>query len=58
MPMNKQIGIINNKVIRLLNLDYDDELPIYIGEDNIKHMQKEHLEDYNKYRRQNTRYFK
>lgn len=56
--MNKQIGIINNKVIRLLNLDYDDELPIYIGEDNIKHMQKEHSEDYNKYRRQNTRYFK
>ena len=56
--MNKQIGIINNKVIRLLNLDYDDVLPIYIGEDNIKHMQKEHLEDYNKYRRQNTRYFK
>lgn len=48
--MNKQIGVITKRVIELLDLDYKMEIPIYIGDDNIKHMKREHLEDYNKYR--------
>lgn len=48
--MNKQIGIVSKKVINLLNLDYKAGIPIYIGDDNIKHMKRQHLEDYNKFR--------
>lgn len=47
--MNKQIGVVNKKVIKLLNLDYKEELPIILGDTNIEHMRREHLEDYNKY---------
>lgn len=47
--MNKQIGKINKKVINLLGLDYKEELPILIGDTNIEHMKRQHLEDYNKY---------
>lgn len=47
--MNRQIGKINKRVIKLLNLDYDEELPIILGDINIEHMKREHLEDYNKY---------
>ncbi len=49
--MNKLIGKIDKKVINLLNLDYKDEIPIYIGDDNIRHMKNRHLEDFNKYRK-------
>lgn len=48
--MNKLIGKIDKKVINLLNLDYKDEIPIYIGDDNIRHMKNRHLEDFYKYR--------
>lgn len=47
--MNKQIGKVNKRVIKLLDLDYDEELPIILGDTNIEHMKREHLEDYNKY---------
>ena len=47
--MNKQIGKITFKIIRLLNLPYDKELPIFIGDANIKHMQEEHPKDFEKY---------
>lgn len=47
--MNRQIGKINRKVIKLLNLNYDEELPIILGDSNIEHMKRQHLEDYNKY---------
>ena len=49
--MNKLIGKIDKKVINLLNLDYKDEIHIYIGDDNIRHMKNRHLEDFNKYRK-------
>lgn len=49
--MNKQIGKVTKKVIKLLELDYKNEIPIYIGDNNIEHMKREHLNDYNKYRR-------
>ncbi len=48
--MNKQIGIVTKKVIDLLNLNCEKEIPIYIGENNINHIKRQHLEDYNKYR--------
>ena len=47
--MNKQIGIINKRVIELLNLEYNEELPIILGESNINHMKKEHPADFEKY---------
>lgn len=36
--MNREIGRITKKVIRILELDYDKEQPIFIGDANIKHI--------------------
>ena len=47
--MKKQIGIVNKKVIQLLDLKYTKEPPIIIGESNLAHMQKEHPKDFEKY---------
>lgn len=47
--MNKEIGKLNKKVIDILNLDYEEELPIIIGDTNIEHMKRQHLEDFKKY---------
>ena len=47
--MNKQIGVLNKKVIKLLNLKYKEELPIILGDTNIEHMKRQHYEDYKKY---------
>ena len=47
--MNKKIGKVNKKVIRLLNLQYEEELPIFLGDTNIEHMKRQHLKDYEKY---------
>lgn len=47
--MNKQVGIVNKKVIQLLNLKCKEEMPIILGETNIEHMKKQHPEDYYKY---------
>lgn len=47
--MNKQIGVLNKKVIKILNLEYDNEMPIIIGESNIEHMKRRHYDDYIKY---------
>lgn len=47
--MNKQIGKITTKIIKILNLDYKEEVPIFIGEANIKHMKEQHPEDYKIY---------
>ena len=47
--MNKQIGLVNKKIIKLLGLDYAKEEPIFIGDANIKHMKEEHPLDFEKY---------
>ena len=47
--MNRQIGKVDKKVIELLNLAYEEEKPIFIGEANLKHMQDAHPEDFQKY---------
>lgn len=47
--MNRQIGIVNKKVIELLGLEFKEELPILLGDTNIEHMKRQHLEDYLKY---------
>ncbi len=47
--MNKQIGKISKRVIELLELQYTNEIPIIIGDANIEHMKREHLEDFEKY---------
>lgn len=47
--MNKQIGKVNKKVIKLLELEYEEELPILLGDSNVEHMKRQHFEDYKKY---------
>lgn len=47
--MNKEIGKLNWRVIKLLNLEYKQEIPIILGSSNIEHMKRKHLEDYKKY---------
>ena len=47
--MNYQIGKINKKVNDTLNLNYKDDVPIFIGKDNISHMKGRHPKDYKKY---------
>lgn len=47
--MNKEIGKLNFKVIKLLNLDFKEEIPIILGDTNIDHMKRQHPEDYKKY---------
>ena len=47
--MNKQIGTINKRVIKLLNLNYTEELPIIIGDGNIEHIKARHPKDFEKY---------
>lgn len=47
--MNKQIGKITRKVIRILELQYDSEKPIFIGDTNIEHMKEKHAKDFEKY---------
>ncbi|HBC84419.1 MAG TPA: transposase [Clostridiales bacterium] len=47
--MNRQIGKVNKKVIKLLSLEYKEELPIILGDSNIEHMKRQHPQDYYKY---------
>lgn len=47
--MNRQIGKITKKIIRILGLNYSKEKPIFIGDTNIKHMKDKHPEDFKKY---------
>ena len=47
--VNKQIGVVNKKVIKLLGLDLKEELPIILGNTNIEHMRRQHKYDYEKY---------
>lgn len=47
--MNREIGRITKKVIRILELDYDEEQSIFIGDANIKHMQERHALDFERY---------
>ena len=47
--MNREIGRITKKVIRILELDYDKEQPIFIGDANIKHMKERHPLDFERY---------
>lgn len=47
--MNRQIGEVTKKVIELLGLEYDEGLPIILGDTNIEHMKRQHPIDYNKY---------
>ena len=44
--MNRQIGKLNKKVIQLLELEYDEDIPILLGDANIEHMKRQHPEDY------------
>ncbi|MGN1298191.1 MAG: PBECR2 nuclease fold domain-containing protein [Clostridia bacterium] len=47
--MNYEIGKITKDIIEILNLDYNEEKTIYIGESNINHIKEKHFEDYIKY---------
>ncbi len=43
------LGKISKKILSLLNDQYCDDIPVFLGESNIKHMQSKHPEDYAKY---------
>lgn len=47
--MNKKVGVLNKRVIELLNLKFEINSPIYIGESNINHIKDKHPEDFKKY---------
>ena len=47
--MKKQIGVLNKEVIKLLELNYEEEIPIFLGQSNIMHMKKEHPNAFIKY---------
>ena len=47
--MNKKIGKITTNIIKILELEYKNEMPIFIGEDNIKHIKEKHPNDFIKY---------
>ena len=43
--MNRQVGKVTKRVIELLELEYENEMPIILGDSNIEHMKRQHLED-------------
>lgn len=45
----KIIGYVKQETINTLNLKGSLETPIYIGQTNIDHMEKEHPDDFKKY---------
>lgn len=45
----KPIAYITQEIIELLGLSCAPNTPIYLGQTNIEHMQKRHLQDYQKY---------
>lgn len=47
--MNRKIGALSQRVIDLLGLPETAGTAIYIGPNNIKHMQQRHPADYAKY---------
>jgi len=47
--MNKQIGKVTKKIIKILGLKYIEEKPIFIGEANLLHMKDKHPKDFEKY---------
>lgn len=47
--MNKQIGIISNKVAKIIKRNVVEGTPIYIGVSNIQHIKSKHFDEYNLY---------
>lgn len=47
--MAEEVGRLSARVIELLELDLQENQPIYIGNSNISHMKSRHPEDYSKY---------
>ena len=45
------IGVLTKRVVDLLDLDFEAETPIYIGEQNIEHMERHHPKEYKKFGR-------
>lgn len=54
--MNKQIGKVTKRIIKILGLNYDEEQPIFLGDANIKHMKEQHPKDFEKYFKHNYFY--
>lgn len=46
---NKIIGVLTQKVVDLLNLNFKVGEPIYIGDSNLEHIKRKHPNDYKKY---------
>jgi phage-Barnase-EndoU-ColicinE5/D-RelE like nuclease3 len=46
----KKVGEIDTVVIKTLNLSLDPNTPIFIGEENLAHIERRHPDDYKKYK--------
>lgn len=44
-----KVGELSYRVIKLLGLSLQEGSPIYIGKENIRHIKKFHLRDFQKY---------
>ncbi|MBA7712453.1 hypothetical protein ES703_121430 [subsurface metagenome] len=44
-----KVGELSYRVIKLLGLSLQEGSPIYIGKENIRHIKKSHLRDFQKY---------
>jgi len=44
-----KVGELSYRVIKLLGLSLQEGTPIYIGKENIRHIKKSHLRDFQKY---------
>lgn len=47
--MDYKVGIITKKIIKTLSLGYKEEVPIYVGKSNLKHMKEQHPKDFSMY---------
>ena len=45
----KKIGVFKKEIIDLLGLNIAADTPIYVGDQNIEHMQNRHPAEYEKY---------
>ena len=50
--MNRKIGKITKEVIEKLELDIEEDTPIYISDRNMEHIKLKHPEDYDRYSKQ------
>lgn len=49
IKQKQQIAILNDSVLKALNLNIENRSPVYINNSNIEHIKSKHYNDYIKY---------